>query len=355
MATKNKPKTLYKTPFSKAYWLDAAAELKDTKMLVIAALMIALRVVLKGVAIPLAPDLKINIAAPLINALGAMTFGPVMAGLAACVSDTLGYILFPSGPYFFPCMFVEVAGSVIFALFFYRAKVTTTRVIFARFSIDLFVNIGLNSAVMFWYYKVLLGKSYAAMVLPAVIKNLCMFPIEAFILALFLAVMIPVTFRMGLTYDSSADKSSLRFSARQFGTLLALFAVGVSCVVGYLFYHYDHTSLSASYSTQERYEANCLMTDLVIQETDEWDDSVLVTTVESAYKKFGKGYTTYAVAVYEVDETALAGYDKDLETIRGMSKSKAAAVAKDGVMVRVGTATIVVDNKTGEVLEFTVK
>ena len=30
-----KPKTLYAHPFSKAYWVDAALELKDTKTLVI--------------------------------------------------------------------------------------------------------------------------------------------------------------------------------------------------------------------------------------------------------------------------------------------------------------------------------
>ena len=35
------------------YWRDAAAELKDTRMLVITALMIALRVALKPLAIPL--------------------------------------------------------------------------------------------------------------------------------------------------------------------------------------------------------------------------------------------------------------------------------------------------------------
>ena len=94
MSKLQKSATLYKTPFCKAYWRDAAMELKDTKMLVVAALMIALRVALKGLYIPLAPNLNINIAAPFINALGAMIFGPVVAGLAACVSDTLGCILF---------------------------------------------------------------------------------------------------------------------------------------------------------------------------------------------------------------------------------------------------------------------
>lgn len=353
MSKLQKSATLYKTPFCKAYWRDAAMELKDTKMLVVAALMIALRVALKGLYIPLAPNLNIYIAAPFINALGAMIFGPVVAGLAACVSDTLGCILFPQGVYFFPSMFVEVAGSMLFAMFFYRAKITVTRVIVARFSMDLFVNIILNSLVMCWYYQVIMGKSYVAMILPAAIKNLCMFPIEAFLLTLFLAVMIPVTFKLKLTYDSSADKTSLKFNAKQFGILLAMFAVGVACVVGYLFYHYDHNSVSGSYTAEERYDINTEMTDVVKAQTDDWDEDTMVTTVESAYKKFMKGYTTYNVAVYVVDDAALEGYDKNLEAIRGMSKSKAKAVAEDGVMTRVSSAVIVLDDKTGEVLSFT--
>ena len=47
MSRLQKSNTLYSHPFSKAYWRDAAAELKDTHMLVFAALMIALRLVMK--------------------------------------------------------------------------------------------------------------------------------------------------------------------------------------------------------------------------------------------------------------------------------------------------------------------
>ena len=77
-----KSTALYPHPFSKAYWRDAAMELKDTKMLVIAALMIALRVSMKWTVIPLAPNLNINVGAPLINAMGAMIFGQI--GRASC-------------------------------------------------------------------------------------------------------------------------------------------------------------------------------------------------------------------------------------------------------------------------------
>ena len=249
----DKPRTLYAHPFSKAYWVDAAMELKDTKTLVIAALMIALRVSMKWTVIPLAPNLNINIGAPLVNAMGAMIFGPVVAGLAACVSDFLGYLLFPQGgTYFLPYMFIEVAGSMLFAMFFYRAKITVTRIIWARFSMDMIVNVFLNSIASMMYYQMVLGKSYTFMLLPAIIKNLCMFPIESFLLTLFLGVVIPVCYRMKLIYWTPDENSSLKFDKKHFGLLLLLFSIGVSAVVGYLFYHYSTNSISGEYTAQER-------------------------------------------------------------------------------------------------------
>lgn len=343
--SKVKSTTLYRTPFSAAYWRDAAAELKSTRTLVIAALLIALRVALKTVVIPLAPNLNINVAAPLINALGAMIFGPVVAAAAALVSDTLGCIIFPQGPYFFPCAFVEVAGSVLFALFFYRTKMRPTRVILARFSMDLFVNIILNSAVMFWYFQVFYQKSYVEMLLPAIIKNLCMFPIEAFVLTLFLSVIIPVTYKLGLTHDASADKNSMKFTTKQFALLLTLFAVGVGGLLTYLNYHYQTKSLSASYSTSERVEKNQLMQEFVVEESDEYDNVETITIVESAFKEFFTGKITYSVAIYEVTTPLDAEQE---EACWKYSKSKA---KKDENLTFQSYATIVVD-KGGDVVSF---
>ena len=97
------------------------------------------------------------------------------------------------------------------------------------------------------------------------------------------------------------------------------------------------------------------MTEVLSQENADIDPDATVTTIESAYKKFLTNEVTYTVAVYQVNEDALSGYDKDLETIRGLSKSKAKAVAEDGVMEKLGTATIVLDTKTGEVLSYSMK
>ena len=349
-----KTNQLYPHPFSKAYWRDAAAELKDTHMLVFAALMIALRLVMKQISIPITPFLRINVAY-FVNALGAMVFGPVFAMICAAITDVLGYIIRPDGVYFIPFILTEIGGSLVFALFLYRAKITPARVMLSRFTINLFVNVLLQTPIMMWYYALYMGgKQYTfAMAVPGMIKNILMFPIESVLLSLFLGVMLPITCRLGLTYTGAEAKQDLKFSKKQLVSLALLFVVGVGCVFGYLGYYYKNNSLSASYTAEKRYEENTRMTQVVAQMEDTLDPDTTVTTVESAYKKFLTNEVTYSVAVYTVNEEALQGYDKDLETIRGMSKSKAKAVSDDGVMEKVGTARVVMNTKTGDVLSFT--
>ena len=117
--------------FTFSYWLSALKEFKSVKILVLTALLIALRVVLKMVQIPIIPQYVNFGFGFLINALGAMTFGPVVAIVAAFISDFLGTLVTPQlGPYFFPYAFVEVAGSLIFALMFYKQKLTVSRILY---------------------------------------------------------------------------------------------------------------------------------------------------------------------------------------------------------------------------------
>lgn len=340
MAKIQKSNEIFRSPFCKGYWRCAVAELKDTKMLVFAALIVALRVALKTVVrIPLGPSLDIT-PAFLANALGAMVYGPVVGAIGAVVSDVLG-VLLRGDTYFLPYVLTEIAGSVIFALFFYRQKITPTRVILSRFSICLFVNILLQTPIDILFQIVMYGKSTYVLTLPRIFKNLFMFPIESVVLTVFLSAIQPITYRLKLTYDNTAK---LSFSKKQIALLLALVVVGICSVFGYLFVHYDNTSLSAAYTTEERIAANQSMLDPVYDNTDDWDDQSVVTIVESAYKKFLGKEITYTVAVYT---TELEDVGND---IWKLSKSKAAA---NEDLTRVATATVVVNEKTGEVLSFT--
>lgn len=342
MARIQKTTTLHPHPFSKAYWQDAVKEFADVRMLVIAALIIALRVTLKMIKIPLAPNLEIT-PAFLANALGAMIYGPVVGAFGALISDFLGVIL--SGQtYFLPYALTEIAGTVIFAMYFYRAKITPTRVILSRFTICLVVNIFMTIPIDNLYQEFMYGYHNTVLTLPRILKNLFMFPIESVVLTLFLSAMQPVTYRMKLTFNP-AEKMNL--SPRQVVLLSTLVIVGAASVFGYLFFHYDNTSLSSAYTTQERIEANKAMKPHLLEETDDWDDVAVVTIVESAYKQFLGKEITYNVAVYQVNDGTVV-----TDEIWKLSKSKA---AKHESLTRVADAVILIHEDTEKLVGFSVE
>ena len=308
MARTERSTATYPHPFSKAYWIDAASELKSTKMLVITALMIALRVALKPLAIPLGPQLSIQ-TAMLATALGAMIFGPVVAIPAAMVSDTVGFMIYPTGDYFLPFMLTEIASTMLYALFLYRAKVTPTRVMLSRFGICFLVNVVLQQFIYAWWYVYIGNPDQAKesilgiMTLARILKNLAMFPIESVVLTLFLKFLMPVTRRAGLTYCSAEE---MKFDKKQVVTLVCLMLVGCVSSVGYLGYRYNTSSRSADYKTEERVAIQKEMAQLVLDETDEWDEETVICVVDSAYRGLFQSETDYDVAVYVLDEEAFA-------------------------------------------------
>ncbi len=364
MSAQVRSTALYKTPFSKAYWRDAAAELKSTKMLVITALMVALRIALKPLAIPLGPQLNIQ-TAMLATALGAMIFGPVVAVPAAIISDTIGFLIWPTGDYFLPFVLTEIASTLIYALCLYRAKVTPFRVMLSRFLICSVVNIVMQQFIYAWQLVYQGSPEEAAktitgiMTVARIFKNLAFFPIESIVLTLFLKVLVPVTNRLKLTFCADAD---LRIDKRQVIALVCMMLVGIVSATGYLTYRYSNTSRSADYSDNERREANQSMTALVLEKTDDWDDETVVCIVDSAYRPiFGKE-TDYTLAVYTLDEEAFAagqaaakaeGKTYTMETLWGYSKSGPKNDAYQS-LVKVASVTFTQNEKTEEITGFTV-
>jgi ECF transporter S component (folate family) len=358
MAGNQKSTALYPHPFSAAYWRDAAAELKDVKMLVITALMIALRIALKPFAIYIGPQMAIQ-TATLATALGAMIYGPVVAIPAALISDTIGFMIYPTGDYFLPFALTEIASTVIYALCLYRAKPSAGRVIVARFLICFLVNVVLQQFIFAWQYTYMGNPEKAKesimgiMTLARIFKNLFFFPIETVVITLFLKVLVPVTVRAKLTYGGS---KGLDFTVKQAVALGLLVCVGVGSAVGYLTYRYEDTSRSADYTDQQRLDANHAMADLVLERTDDWDEETVVCIVDSAFRPMFEEETDYTVAVYVLDAEAFAAgqakdADYDMDTLWGYSKS---GPKKDPhqSLIKVASVHIVKNEKTGEILTF---
>ena len=360
MSRTQKSTALYSHPFSRAYWRDAAAELKDTKMLVVTALMIALRVALKPLAIPLGPQLSIQ-TAMLATALGAMIFGPVVAIPAAMISDTVGFMIYPTGDYFLPFMLTEIASTMFYALLLYRAKATPTRVMLARFCICFFVNVIMQQFIYAWWY-VYIGNPDKAkdqilgiMTVARIFKNLAMFPIESVVLTLFLKFLLPVTKRAKLTYGNAEE---MKFDKKQIITLICLVLIGSVSAMSYMAYRYNTSSRSADYSAEERVAIQKEMAQLVLDETDEWDDETVVCVVDSAFRGLFQSETDYTVAVYVLDEEAFAaGQAEDanytMDTLWGYSKS-GPGKDKYGSLIKVASCKIVKNEKTGTIESFAI-
>ena len=346
MAKTNKSTALYPHPFSKAYWRDAAAEMKDIKMLVVTALMIALRIALKPFAIYIGPQMAIQ-TATLATALGAMIFGPVVAIPAAMISDTIGFMIFPTGDYFLPFMLTEIASTMAYALCLYRAKPNATRVIIARFLICFVVNVVLQQFIYAWYYTYMGNPEQAKnsimgmMTTARLFKNLFFFPIESIVITLFLKVLVPVTSRARLTHGG---KTGLEFTKKQIALLVVLLAVGIGSAVGYLNYYYNNNSVTKDYSAEEVIEMNHEMHDIIVEEDAAVDADRTLAVIEYASKPFFGEETTFTVALYQAKE--------DASITDKMWSYKKTPASKDETLERIATVTIVTNHKTDELVSY---
>lgn len=222
--------TTFRTPFSRDYWRTACAELKSTRMLVLTALLVAVRVALKSVAIPVGESLYITVGF-FINAVGSMVYGPVLGFLSGTVCDLLGCLLFPKGPYFFPFTVIEALGSFFYALFFYRARLSPMRIFTAKLTVNVVLNIILTPLALSWMYS----KSILVYLIPRIAKNLLIFPLEAVLLTMFIGVMLPVLRRLNLPI---AEQPDLKLTKRHLVLLLVLFLVAVAAVIAYYQFFY---------------------------------------------------------------------------------------------------------------------
>lgn len=223
---------------SVAYWRDAAANLKDVRMVALAAMIVALRALCKMLEIPIAPGLNINVAA-LFNSVGAMVYGPVVGVVGAIVSDPLGYLLHPDGPYFLPFMLTDMSSSFIFGLFFWRRQLTVSRTMTAKFTVNMVSNVILTSAIMKWYYLIFYGvekaEAYNLINLTRIVKNLVMFPIEAILIAVVLGALSPALYRLRLL----PEKPDLHLKVRHYILLAVLTLVAIGLVVFYVVFLKD--------------------------------------------------------------------------------------------------------------------
>ncbi len=186
--------TLYKTPFSRAYWKDAVADAKKLRTLVFSALMVA-----ACVALGLIPSIVVGAGGIKISwgflgrALCALVGGPVNALVFGFVEDTVGYFMNPDGGYNPFYIFTTMLGVFTYALFLYRAEVTVLRVFLAKLFTNI-QNVFLQSLGSYLWYS---SKGYWVLVGERAIKNAIMLPVQTVMLVALFAALLPILHRMG--------------------------------------------------------------------------------------------------------------------------------------------------------------
>jgi len=156
--------------------------------------------------------------------------------VGAIVSDPLGYLLHPDGPYFLPFMLVDMSSSLIFGLFFWRRRLSVPRVLWAKFTINMVCNVLLTSVIMKWYYYVYFGvekaEAYNLINLVRIVKNLVMFPLEAVLIAVVMGALMPALYSLRLL----REKPDLKLRPRHYVLVGVLTLAAIGLVLFYVFF-----------------------------------------------------------------------------------------------------------------------
>ena len=228
--------------WSRAYWREAAAQLRSVNMLAIAALIVALRVAVKFLKIPLAAGLSVSLDC-YVNSLGSLVYGPLMGLLVGAVSDTVGCALQGFAGYFFPFILTEILSSFIFGLFFWRRPLGAGRALAAKFTVNLVCNIILTSLLMKWYYYLYFGvekaEAYNLINMVRIVKNLVLLPVEAVLITIILSALLPA---LRATHLVPATQKRVTLTKRHILLVVALSLLSVGLVLFYVFFLKDFVS-----------------------------------------------------------------------------------------------------------------
>lgn len=146
----------------------------DTKMLVTAALLIAMQIILSRFLSINAWNLKIGFAFTAIF-VAAYLYGPVYAAIVATIADVVGACLFPSGAFFPGFTVTAILTGLVMGIFLYKRQ-TPGRIIAAVAIDQLILGLLLNT----YWLSVLYGSPYMPLLATRAIQCAVMIPVMYF-------------------------------------------------------------------------------------------------------------------------------------------------------------------------------
>lgn len=195
---------LYRTPFSRDYWRDASKSMGDLRMMVFAALMIAM-----ARALSMLPSIPVGHTQItfgfLARALCALVCGPVTALAYGFAEDILGFILKPTGDFFFGYTLSTMLGVMVYALFLYRSRVTVLRLVAANGVVNVLVNAILGSL----WTMMMRGGGYWGWFIASLTKNLVTIIPKTVLLYLLFQALLPILQKMWIIPHQLDDRGRI--------------------------------------------------------------------------------------------------------------------------------------------------
>lgn len=153
------------------------AKLSDIRVLTVSAMMLALSTILGFLKVPVTELIELRFAYLPIACTG-MLFGPAVGAIVGGMSDILGFIVKPTGPYFPGFTITAAAAGAIYGLFLYGKEISWKRVAAAHFVRTIVVSFILNPL----WLSLLYGYGFWAVITARFVKTIVMFPIETALL-----------------------------------------------------------------------------------------------------------------------------------------------------------------------------
>lgn len=127
--------------------------------LVILAMLVAIEIILSRFLSIAQWNMKFSFAfIPVV--IAGILYGPIAGGLVGGISDFIGAILFPIGPYFPGFTFTAILIGVVYSLFLYK-KQTIVRIISSAVIVNVVLSLLVNSA----WIALTSGSNYFAMII----------------------------------------------------------------------------------------------------------------------------------------------------------------------------------------------
>lgn len=144
----------------------------DTRLLVTAAVLIALNVVLSRFLSINAWNIKIGFTFVTIFVAGYF-YGPGFSATVAVIADIIGALLFPSGAFFLGFTLTALLTGLLFGFMLHK-KQTPVRILITVLADQLILGLLINT----YWIAILYGTTFGAAVMTRIVQCLIMIPVE---------------------------------------------------------------------------------------------------------------------------------------------------------------------------------